>query len=165
MVCRDFMLRVCRRNPCKIPHEVEKCTNTTCNNNNLCKRVHLSDDEIVEINQNIRPFRETIYQEMKRLAYVLRETFPKDLRVTTCTVNMLGECLWSCFACQTASRNIAETAPVCSKCYILLTEYNRNALKCGHVYCSYCIDRLPINVDGPLPLSKCNQCYQWAVQF
>lgn len=104
MVCRDFMLRVCQRSPCKIPHEVEKCTSIFCNKNNLCKRVHLTDNEIVEINQNIRPFRETVYQEMKRLAYVLRETFPKDLRITTCTLNMLGECLWSCVACGTASR-------------------------------------------------------------
>lgn len=38
--------------------------------------VHLTDDEVVEINQNIRPFRETVYQEMKRLAYIIKETFP-----------------------------------------------------------------------------------------
>ncbi|KAM0736148.1 hypothetical protein ACS0PU_010109 [Formica fusca] len=102
---------------------------------------------------------------MKRLAYVLRETFPKDLRVTTCTLNMLGECLWSCLACGTASRNLAENAPVCNKCYIPLIENKVKALKCGHAYCSYCIDRLPIEIEGPIPLWECNQCHQWAVEF
>lgn len=60
MVCRDFMLRVCQRNQSKTPHKVKKCTNITCNNNtcntcnnNLCKRVHLTDDEVIKINQNI----------------------------------------------------------------------------------------------------------------
>ncbi|GAB1863199.1 hypothetical protein CAJAP_04278 [Camponotus japonicus] len=100
---------------------------------------------------------------MKRLAYVLRETFSKDLRITTCTLNMLGECLWSCLACGTASRK--QTAPVCNKCYIPLTEDRVNALRCRHAYCSYCINCLPINVEGPLPLWKCNQCYQWTMIF
>lgn len=105
MVCRDFMLHICRRNPCKIPHKVEKCTSPICNSNNLCKRIHLTDNEIVEINQNIRPFRKTVYEEMTRLAYVLRETYSNNVRVTICTLNILGECLWPCLTCQTASRN------------------------------------------------------------
>lgn len=93
MVFRDFMFRKCHRNLCKIPHEVQKCTSVHYNNNNLCKRIHLTDNEVAEINNNIRPFRETTYKEMKRLAYVLRETFSKDIRVQICTLNMLGECL------------------------------------------------------------------------
>lgn len=83
-------------------HKVEKCTNIACNNNNSCKRVHLTDDEIIE---NIYPFQETIYQEMKRLAYILRNTFLENLTDPTCTLNMLGKCLWPCLACQTYVRN------------------------------------------------------------
>lgn len=57
MICRDFMLRVCLRHTCKMSHEVEKCTNQFCNQNKCCKKVHLIDYEIDEINKNIRSFR------------------------------------------------------------------------------------------------------------
>ncbi|XP_029170541.1 uncharacterized protein LOC114940184 [Nylanderia fulva] len=162
MICRDYMLRVCRRNPCKMRHEVERCTS---DEENLCKKVFLTNDEVVEINLNIRPFRETVYKEMKRLAYVLRETYSEDLKVTTCTLNMLGECLFPCLACGTAVRNLVESTPVCNKCYVPLVENKINALRCGHAYCAYCIKRLSLTIEGPLPLLKCNQCQQWAVKF
>lgn len=181
MICRDFMLRVCCRNPCKMHHEVKMCTNPSCNANKLCKLVHnLTMYELPEINENIRPFRQNIYNEMKRLAFILRETFPLHLRTHACTLYMLGECMWPCLMCGTASSNgkffeiiwrsyvlfqllrrinrniilflVNNRELVCNKCYIPLSMIHNiesiDALFCGHVYCKYCIDRLPIEVDG-----------------
>lgn len=105
MICRDFMLRVCLRNPCKMSHEVEKCTNQFCNQNKCCKKVHLTDYEIDEINKNIRPFRQSVNNEMHRLAYIVKESFPSELRMHCCTLNMLGQCIWMCLACGTNSNN------------------------------------------------------------
>lgn len=101
MTCRDFMLRVCLRKSCKMHHVVEKCTDKFCNKNKCCKRVHLTDYEVNEINQNVCPFRESVNMEMHRLAYLLRETFPPELREHCCTLNMLGQCIWTCLACKT----------------------------------------------------------------
>lgn len=101
MICRDFMIRVCHRNPCKMYHKVINCTNASCNGNKLCKLVHLTEYEIHEVDENVRLFRQTVYNEMKRLAFILRESFPKELRTQTCTLYMLGECLWPCLTCQT----------------------------------------------------------------
>lgn len=100
MICRDYMLRVCNRQSCHMQHKVLLCNNTICRGNNLCKRVHLTDDELDEANNNIRPFRKNVYKEMKRLAYVLKESYPKDLMTQVCTINMLGECLWTCQTCE-----------------------------------------------------------------
>lgn len=105
MICRDFMIRVCRNNSCRMHHKVINCTIPSCNRNKLCKLVHLTEYEIFEINENIRPFRQTVYNELKRLAFVLRETFPLELRKHTCTLYMLGECLWPCLTCETAGKN------------------------------------------------------------
>lgn len=105
MTCRDFMIRMCCRNPCKMQHKVIMCANASCNANRLCKFVHLTEDEVAEINGNVRPFRQNVYKEMKRLAFVLRESFTKELRTHTCTLYMLGECLWPCLACETASND------------------------------------------------------------
>jgi len=101
MICRDFMLRVCYRQNCRMNHKVQMCNNISCNRN-TCRFMHLTEYEIHEINENVRPFRQTIYYEMKRLAYILRESFPRELRTQACTMNMLGECLWPCLACETA---------------------------------------------------------------
>ncbi|XP_024894114.1 uncharacterized protein LOC112468928 [Temnothorax curvispinosus] len=163
MTCRDFMLRVCSRTSCKMLHEVKNCTNASCNKSNTCKKVHLTDDEVTEINKNIRPFRQNVYLEMTRLAYMLRETFPKECRSQVCTLNMLGECLWPCLACGTCRRNTTITA--CNNCYISLTKDNMKALRCCHIYCDYCFDRLPFTVKGPLPLWCCEVCSKWAIIF
>ncbi|XP_077270936.1 uncharacterized protein LOC143902105 [Temnothorax americanus] len=157
MACRDYMIRVCVRNPCKMPHEVRMCTRTSCNGNISCKFVHLTEDEVSEINRNIRPFRENIYKEMKRLAYLLRESFPRHLRTHACTLNMLGECIWPCLACGTADRK-THNKPTCNSCYIILIGGDMTPLMCGHVYCKYCIERLPFSVDGPLPVNYCIKC-------
>lgn len=101
MICRDFMIRVCCRNECKMHHGVIICTNGSCNGNYLCKLVHLTKDEVLEINENVRPFREVVYNEMKRLAFLLRQSFPSELR----TLYMLGECLWPCLSRGTVSSN------------------------------------------------------------
>lgn len=113
MVCRDFLLRICTRNPCNLSHKIEKCTRARCNKSNLCKRVHLTDDEVIEINCNIRPFRENVFQEMKRLAYVLRQSFPKDLQIHTCTLKVVGQCLWPCIACNTNSTKCTFLHNIC----------------------------------------------------
>lgn len=105
MICRDFMIRICRRNPCKMQHKVLSCSNAICNRNKLCKFVHLTEYEILEVNENIRPFRQSVYYEMKRLAFILRESFPSELRTHTCTLYMLGECLWPCLTCEKAPIN------------------------------------------------------------
>lgn len=105
MICRDFMLRACRRDPCKMHHKVKNCTNAFCNKNKFCKLVHLTEYEVLEINKNVRPFRENVFNEMKRLAYLLRETFPTELRIQACTLYMLGECVWPCLTCGTASNS------------------------------------------------------------
>ncbi|XP_011697581.1 PREDICTED: uncharacterized protein LOC105455740 [Wasmannia auropunctata] len=161
MICRDFMLRVCSRNPCKMRHKVVKCTNEFCNHNILCKRMHLTDCEVDEINQNIRSFRQSVYNEMNRLAYILRESFQSELRMHCCILNMLGQCIWTCLACRTTS---SESAPACNNCYIKLKR-NLKALTCGHTYCKYCYDQLPIRLDGPLPLYNCKQCGEWPTIF
>lgn len=103
MICRDFIVRVCCRNPCKMHHKVVNCTNASCNGNKFCKLVHLTEYEIREVNENVRPFRQTVYNEMKRLAFLLRETFPIELKTQACTLYMLGECLWPCLTCGIAS--------------------------------------------------------------
>lgn len=105
IICRDYMIRVCYRNPCRMLHKVVNCTKPSCNGNQFCKLVHLTEHEIHEINANIRPFRQTIYNEMKRLAFLFRETFPIELKTQTCTMYMLGECLWPCITCRTASNS------------------------------------------------------------
>lgn len=105
MSCRDFFIRICCRNPCKMHHEVKICTSASCNGNRLCKFVHLTMYEVLEVNENIRPFRETVYNELKRLAFLLRESYPIEIRTHTCTLIMLGECVWPCLSCGTASRN------------------------------------------------------------
>jgi len=105
MVCRDFMIRVCNRQYCKINHEVKRCNNIYFNGNTLCKFMHLTEYEVREINENVRPFRQNIYHEMKRLAYILRESLPKELRTQACTMRMLGECLWPCLTCETANNS------------------------------------------------------------
>lgn len=83
-------------------HKVIKCTNASCNGNRLYKLVHLTEYEIDEINKNVRSFRQNVYQEMTRLAFLLRETFRVELRTQTCTLYILGECLWPCVTCRTA---------------------------------------------------------------
>lgn len=105
MLYRDFMLCVCWRNPCKMRHEVENCTNKFCNKNKFCKKVHLTDYDIDEVNKNIRPFRESVNNEMCRLAYILRESYSSHLQMHCCTLNMLGKCLWTCSACSTTFNN------------------------------------------------------------
>lgn len=105
MICRDYMIRVCHRKPCKMCHKIIACSNESCNGNRVCKFVHLIEDEIIEINNNIRPFRETVYNEMKRLAFILRESYPAELRVHTCSLYMLGECVWLCLSCGTVSNS------------------------------------------------------------
>ncbi|GAB1864103.1 hypothetical protein CAJAP_05182 [Camponotus japonicus] len=157
MICRDFIIRVCCRKQCKMHHKILNCTNASCNGNKLCKFVHLTECEIREINENVRPFRLTIYNEMKRLAFLLRESFPVKLRTQTCTLYLLGECLWPCITCGTASSNTS-TALACNKCYILLESQNIEALFCGHTYCKYCMNRLPFEIGGALPTYHCVQC-------
>lgn len=103
MICRDFMIRICHRNSCKMQHSIINCSNAACNGNRLCKFVHLTECEIVEVNENVRPFRETIYNELSRLAFLLRESFPPELRMHTCTLYMLGVCLWPCLTCDKAA--------------------------------------------------------------
>lgn len=39
------------------------------------------------------------------------------------------------------------------------------ALMCGHVYCKYCIERLPFDVSGALPVYLCIKCTKWKVYF
>ncbi|XP_071653088.1 uncharacterized protein, partial [Temnothorax longispinosus] len=80
-------------------------------------------------------------------------------------INMLGECLWPCLTCRTAS-NIRNARPVCNKCYILLVETRDiKALTCGHIYCKNCQDQLPLQIDGPLPMFCCVQCNKWSTIF
>lgn len=105
MICRDYMIRVCFRNPCKMQHKIITCSNESCNGNRLCKFVHLTKDEIVELNKIVPPFRETMYNEMKRLAFILRESYSTELRAHTCSLYLLGECVWPCLSCGTASNN------------------------------------------------------------
>jgi len=71
----------------------------------MLQKVHLIDYEIDEVNKNIRPFRQSVNNEMHRLAYILRESFPSELRMHCCTLNMLGQCIWMCLACGTNSNN------------------------------------------------------------
>lgn len=109
MICHDFMVRVCCRNPCKMHHKVNY-NNAFCNGeggggNKFCKLVDLTEYEICEVNENVRPFRQTIYNEMKRLAFLLRETFLIELKTQACTLYVLGECLWPCLTCRTPSSN------------------------------------------------------------
>ncbi|XP_011860153.1 PREDICTED: uncharacterized protein LOC105557507 isoform X2 [Vollenhovia emeryi] len=163
MTCRDFMLRVCMRNPCKMRHEVEKCKNEFCTQNKTCKRMHLTDCEVNEINRNIRPFRKSVNDEMYRLAYILRDSFPPELKNHCCTLNMLGQCVWMCAVCRKSCST--STVPVCNKCYIKLTRSNIMALRCGHTYCKYCFDLLSFHVDGPLPMYYCKHCCEWATIF
>lgn len=69
-----------------------------------CKKMHLTEDQLIEANNNVRPLQQEVYLEMKRLAFILRETFPKECRSQVCSLNMLSECLWPCLVCETASR-------------------------------------------------------------
>ncbi|XP_024869959.1 uncharacterized protein LOC112453410 isoform X2 [Temnothorax curvispinosus] len=165
MICRDFMIRVCCRQDCKMDHAVKKCIKASCNRNKLCKFVHLTEYEVCEINENIRPFRHTVYYEMKRLAYILRESLPEKLRTHACTIGMLGECLWPCLTCETAGSNMRNVLPCCNKCYILLTQGNLTALLCGHAYCKYCSDRFSIQLAGPVPVYYCTKCNKWTGMF
>jgi len=50
--------------------------------------MHLTEYEVREINENVRLFRQTIYHEMKQLAYILRESLPKELRTQAGTMRM-----------------------------------------------------------------------------
>jgi len=40
---------------------------------------------------------------------------------------------------------------------------NMKALICGHIYCKYCADQLPFQIDGPVPVYYCDKCNKWTV--
>ncbi|XP_014469974.1 PREDICTED: uncharacterized protein LOC106741984 isoform X2 [Dinoponera quadriceps] len=96
---------------------------------------------------------------MTRLAWLLRETFPTKLKAHTCTLNMLGKCMWNCLTCGTAPRDMS--TPVCKKCYVMLMQGNIVVLRCGHAYCKYCLDTISMQIKNSIPVYLCEQCNQW----
>ncbi|KAL0110694.1 hypothetical protein PUN28_013958 [Cardiocondyla obscurior] len=161
MSCRDFLIRVCQRENCSKYHEIRRCTKNNCTQGSSCKYVHLRQEEVDNINNNIRPHSKEAYEELKRIAYLLRETYPEEQKKKSCTLNFLGECLWTCIACGTADAELpTRNMPTCNYCEVKLIE-GFKALVCGHAYCKYCIPVLPFSVDGPLPCYYCSTCKAW----
>ncbi|KAL0101848.1 hypothetical protein PUN28_018410 [Cardiocondyla obscurior] len=161
MICRDYFIRSCNRDSCNKIHRAIMCTNSSCNKNRSCTLLHLTPYEILEVNENIRPFRETVFNEIKRFAFLIREMYPKEIKVHTCTKVMLGECIWPCLSCKTVCRNEDnDQLPKCFNCFIPLMG-DIKILTCGHGYCDICLKQLPVNVNGALPFWKCAECNKW----
>ncbi|XP_070515704.1 uncharacterized protein [Cardiocondyla obscurior] len=164
MSCRDYLMKICARSDCKMFHEVRRCTKSVCLSGTTCKFVHLNQDEVDEINHHhVRPMTETAFCELKRLAYLLRETYPPDQRPHTCTKNLLGECMWECLSCENGTFP-KDNTPRCNFCQVQHFK-GIQALICGHSFCTPCMKVIPFAMQGQVPKHLCTVCKQWKVQI
>ncbi|KAL0114892.1 hypothetical protein PUN28_010432 [Cardiocondyla obscurior] len=146
MICRDFFLRVCNRKSCRLKHCLIAYNSSLCNKSPTCSFTHLTTVELDDFHHNVRPLPINVSFELKRLAVLMRQSHPIQLREHCCAKFFIGECIWPCYSCDTATRKNDNRWVRCQNCWLLATD-DIKALDCGHIYCSFCMNVLPFNID------------------
>ncbi|KAL0107426.1 hypothetical protein PUN28_015764 [Cardiocondyla obscurior] len=143
-------------------HEIRRCTKASCLAGRSCKFVHLTQDEVDDINNLVRPMTMRIYHEVKRIAFLLRETYPKEAQPHTCTKLLIGECIWDCISCKN-NKFQKDQMPRCNFCMVPhITAIQ--GLVCEHTYCTLCINELPFYLFGPVPAYRCTVCKEFKLR-
>lgn len=165
MACRQYVLESsCKRTNCKYIHDYLYCNKTSPNcRGNSCTQFHLNEIEMQELKNFVRPFTENVTVETDRVAYAIKSHVPRDCIAMVCVRYLIGKfCHWKNFPCKFCFRALSNTAfetmtwMRCQYCFLPVPEQALS--NCGHLYHTACLDKLPLNVSGALPLYKCIVC-------